>query len=239
MSHAKSRVVPAAFAILCLAAVVAFAQQSTTTTTETKSFEIIAVDGNHVVAKLPEGTKELVVPSDFRFTVNGQPLSVHELKPGMSGTATVTTTTTVTPVSVTEVKNGTVVKAMGTSIVVQTAEGYRMFTQGEVDKRGVTIMRDGKAVDVHELRTGDHLSATIITSQPPRVMTEKEVQLTPAAAKAAAAPAKASASATATEPAAQHTLPKTASPLPLLGLLGVASLATGMGLTALRRLRAR
>lgn len=239
MSHAKSRVVPAVFAILCLAAVVASAQQSTTTTTETKSFEIIAVDGNHVVAKLPEGTKELVVPSDFRFTVNGQPLSVHELKPGMSGTATVTTTTTVTPVTVTEVKNGTVARALGTSIIVQTEEGFRMFSQGDVDKRGVTIMRDGKPVSLIDLRTGDHLSATIITSQPPRVMTEKEVQLTPAAAKAGAAPAKASASATGTEPAAQHTLPKTASPLPLLGLLGVASLATGMGLTALRRLRAR
>ena len=37
-------------------------------------------------------------------------MSVRELKPGMKGTATITTRTTVTPVTVTEVKNGTVVQ---------------------------------------------------------------------------------------------------------------------------------
>ena len=38
-------------------------------------------------------------------------MSVRELKAGMKGTATITTRTTVTPVTVTEVKNGTVVRA--------------------------------------------------------------------------------------------------------------------------------
>ena len=67
------------------------------------------MDGNQLDVKLPEGTRELTVPDDFRFTVNGQQMSVHELKPGMKGTATITTRTTVTPVTVTEVKNGQVV----------------------------------------------------------------------------------------------------------------------------------
>ena len=60
---------------------------------------------------MPEGTRELTVPDDFRFTVNGQQLSVQQLKLGMKGTATVTTRTTVTPVTVTEIKNGTVAHA--------------------------------------------------------------------------------------------------------------------------------
>lgn len=233
MSRTVSRVVLAVLAIACLAAGVASAQ-TTTTTTEAKTFEVIAVNGNRIVAKLPEGTKELTVPEDFRFTVNGQPLAARELKPGMTGTATITTTTTVTPVTVTEVKNGTVMQKSGGSIIVRTDEGFKMFTQGEVDKRGVTIVRDGKVVTIAELRTNDQLSATIVTSLPPTVMTEKEVELK-TRTTATAAPAAASAPAAAgAEP---ETLPKTASPLPLLGLLGVASLLSGMGLTAWRRVR--
>ena len=234
MSRAMSRVVLAVF-FVCLAAGVASAQS--TTSTEAKSFEVIAVDGNRLVVKLPEGTRELTVPEDFRFTVNGQPLSARELKPGMSGTATITTKTTVTPVTVTEVKNGTVMEKSGGSILVQTEEGFKMFTQGALDKRGVTIMRDGKVATIADLHTGDKLTATIVTSMPPKVMTEKEVQLSTGAGKVAAS-APASVSAPAPAPAAApESLPKTASPLPLLGLLGVASLVTGMGLTALRRRR--
>ena len=40
-------------------------------TTETKKFQVIAVEGNKLVVSLPEGTKELTVPDDFRFMVDG------------------------------------------------------------------------------------------------------------------------------------------------------------------------
>src|SRR5215467_911460 len=106
------------------------AQKSTTT--ETKKFTVLAVDGNVLDVRLPEGTREINVPDDFRFTVNGQQMSVHELKPGMSGTATITTTTTVTPVTVTEVRNGVVQRVMGSTIVVKTDDGrFQMFTQND------------------------------------------------------------------------------------------------------------
>ena len=71
--------------------------------------------GGQLVVRLPEGTRELTVPDDFRFTVDGKQLALAELKPGMKGTATITTRTTVTPVTVTEVKNGTVMQATGAS----------------------------------------------------------------------------------------------------------------------------
>jgi LPXTG-motif cell wall-anchored protein len=240
-------------ALVCLTAAVTLAQ--TSATTETKKFQVISVDGNQLVVRLPEGTRELTVPEDFRFTVDGKSLSVHELRAGMAGTATITTRTTVTPVTVTEVKNGTVVHALGQSIIVRTSEGQvKQFTQSDIDKRGVKIMREGKPAEISDFRANDRLTATIITTKPPHVMTEKEVQATlaksgaaastPAAAASpapstapTAAAAAPSSSAAATSGAAPRKLPKTGSPLPVLGLAGLASLLAGLGLT-LRRHRA-
>jgi hypothetical protein len=213
----------------------------TSTSSETKKFVVVAVDGNQLIVRLPEGTKELTVPDDFRFTVNGQPLSVHQLKAGMAGTATITTQTTETPVTVTEVKNGRVYDKSGGSITVQTPEGFKMFSQGELDKRGVKIVKDGRPVALEDLNKGDTLSATIVTSAPPRVMTRKEVQATlaPAAAAPAAEPPAAhtpSAAAAHTASATPTRLPKTASPLPAVALVSLLSLATGIVLTVRRRL---
>ncbi len=226
--------------VVILTAAVSLAQQSTTTSTQTKTFEVISVDGNDLVVKMPEGTRELVVPDDFRFTVDGQQLSVHDLKPGMKGTAIVTTKTTVTPVTVTEIKNGTVMQASGPSIIVKTDQGIKMFSQGEVDKRGVKIVRNGQPAVINDFHQGDQISATIITTHPPHVMTEKQVNATLAKASgaapaASAGPAPAMAAAPAGEaPAAKH-LPKTASLWPTLWLASMLSLGLGIFLTLKRR----
>ena len=253
MTHVMSRMALAAV-VISVTSVVTLAQQSSTT--ETKTFEVLAVEGNRLVVRLPEGTRELTVPDDFRFTVNGKSLTLHELAPGQRGTATITTRTTVTPVTVTEVKDGTVVQRSGSTLIVRTGGDVKMFTQGEVDKRGVKIMRGGKPVQLSELREGDKLSATIITAQPPRIVTEKEVNATLATVKAggaaappaapapaprpaaavAAAPAPAREPAPAPAPAPAKTLPKTASSWPLLGLASGLALAMGLALTMRRRL---
>ena len=178
-------------AAVCVTATMASAQ-TTSTTSETKKFTIISAEGNQVVAKLPEGTRELTVPDDFRFTsADGKQLTAAELKPGMTGTAVITTKTTVIPVTVTEVKNGEVMQALGTSILVRTAEGMKMFTQSDIDKRGVKIVRDGKPAQISDFRANDRISATIITSRPPRVLTDREVQATLARATPGAATAPA------------------------------------------------
>jgi len=246
MTSAMVRAVLAA-AVLCATAGVSHAQ-TTSTATETKSFEVLAVEGHTLVVRLPEGTRELTVADDFRFTVNGQQLSVTQLKPGMKGTAVVTTRTTVTPVTVTEVKNGTVAMQTGMSIIVRTDEGIKSFTQGDVDKRGVKIYRSGKPAQISDFREGDKLSATIITSKPPTVLTEKEVQATlataggGAAAGGAGSARPASAANTAANPASAsasggaRTLPKTASHRPLIGFGAGASLLIGIVLAARRRL---
>jgi hypothetical protein len=237
---------------VCLMNVVAPAQEApkTTTSSESKRFEILAVDGNKLDVRLPEGTKELTVPDDFRVMVNGQPTPVSQLKPGMKGTAVITTSTTVTPVSVTEVKNGVVYDRAAGSITIQTPEGFKRFTQGDLDKRGVKIVKGGEPVKIEDLNKGDKLTATIVTSKPPRTLTKQEVAAftdAPAAAggpPAAAAPAATSGSAAAKPAAgggsqtgsagAGKTLPKTASSWPLLGLLSALSLVTGLVLTIRR-----
>ena len=66
---------------VCIASVVgggALLAQQTTTSTETKQFEVVSVDGNKVVVKGQEGAKEITVNDDFRLTVAGKPVSVHD-----------------------------------------------------------------------------------------------------------------------------------------------------------------
>jgi LPXTG-motif cell wall-anchored protein len=226
--------------------------QSTATSTQTKNFEVLAVNGNTLAVRLPEGPRELNVPDDFRFTVNGQQMSVHQLQPGMKGTATITTKTTMTPVTVTEVKNGQVAMTAGTSVYVRTGGDVKLFNQQELDKRGIKITVDGKPRAVNELHVGDQITAVIVTAQPPRVVTEREVQAT----LAKAAPAAAAGGAPAPAPTPQlasaapqgsaappnqvaRALPKTASSSPAIALAGFASLAFAIALGIRRRRAAR
>jgi len=255
MARTTIRLVMAAMAV-CFTAITSTAQ-TTTTSTQTKKFEVIAVNGNDLVVKLPEGTREIQVPDDFRFTVDGQQLAARDLKPGMKGTAVITTKTTVTPVVVTEVKNGEVLQSSGNSILVRTEQGFKQFTEADVERRGIKMMKDGAPAQFTDFHSGDRLSATIVTTHPPKVMTQQQVNATlakaapasgaagaPAAARStsgsAAAPATArstsgSAAAPAGAPAARK-LPKTGSAWPLLAFGSILSIAIGLMLTVRRRL---
>ncbi|HEY7368836.1 MAG TPA: LPXTG cell wall anchor domain-containing protein [Thermoanaerobaculia bacterium] len=224
----------------------------TTTTTEKRNFEIISVDGNKVVFRGEQGVREVTLPADFVLTVDGREVGVAELKPGMKGTAVITTKTTQKPVVVTEVRNAEVMAVTGNTIIVKNAEGYRKFTQTDVNARNITIMREGQNVQLSQLRPGDKLTATIITQGAPTVVTERDLKVAasspaapapaPAMAPAPApamAPAPAAAPAPAPEPAPAATLPKTGSNLPLVAGFGLLALATGLFLTLRRTLRAR
>ncbi len=226
--------------------------QETKKSTETRTFQIVSVDGNKVVYRAGDGSvKEVTVTDDFKINMNGQTLGVHDLKPGMKGTAVITTTTTTEPVTVTEVRNAKVLAKAGSAIIVRGQNGVRKFTLDDVNDKNITILRDGQRVDLSGLRVGDDLTATIITRHPPRVMTEREVNASVQAPPAPApAPAAAAAPASAPAPAPRHEaapapapavaqakLPKTGTELSMLPLGGAAALLLALGLRLRRRLQ--
>lgn len=251
-------------ALLCLAAagIVQAASPQESTTTKNQSvvhFEVIGVQGNMVTVKTREhGAREVTVDDSFRFTVDGQPVSVHDLKPGMKGTATLTTTTTVTPVVITEVHDGRVERVAGNSIIVRTNNGFRMFTEQDATARGAAIIRNGQPADFTSLRTGDTLTATIVTQHPPKVVTKTQVDAAMTAPTPAASPAPATGATpgqAAAAPADTHApagtsgteggmaagtphhrkLPKTASPFAAIGLSGAMLCGIALMLGVARR----
>lgn len=152
--------------------------QTTSQTTEVRNFEVILVDGNNLVVRDELGTREITVPADFRFIVDGRSLAVSDLAAGMKGTAKVTTTTTTRPVYVTEVKQALVVQRRGTSIIVRdtgTGKSYH-FNQTSINDRGIQLFLDGKPVKVTDLDAGQKLMVTFVTAAPPQVLTEKQVE---------------------------------------------------------------
>ena len=173
----KTRVVWRVAPMVCALVLGAGLAAAQTSSTEIKNFEVVSVEGNQAVVRLPEGAREITVPEDFRFSVGGKQISVHELMPGMKGTATITTRTTVKPVYVTEVRQAEVVQASGSTIIVRSADrGFQSFVEGQVEKRGVKIYMDGKPVRFSDLHKGDRLTATIVTEGTPEIITERQVQ---------------------------------------------------------------
>ena len=52
---------------------------------------VVYAEGNNVVLKFTNGEVRLFeIPDSSRFTIDGQAVTVHELKPGMKLTATIT-----------------------------------------------------------------------------------------------------------------------------------------------------
>ena len=242
-----SRIVKVAL-VLALALVVGAAnaqQAATTQKVEKAEVEIVYVSGNTVVFILDGKVQQREMPADFKIDVGGQMVPLSALKPGQKVMIERTTTTTVLPPEkVTTVRNGEVVSAIGKTLV---------YREGGVNKSVVVpsdfkFIVDGKHVGMSELKPGMKLTATIVKETPGKVVESKAVKAAapaPAAPPAPAAapappppaPAAAAAPAPAPAPAAEPAkkLPKTASPMPLVGLAGGALFLLG---SALRRRRA-
>jgi hypothetical protein len=241
-----------AVAVLCLATALCMtAQVQTTTTTsadkasvvtKVEKGEIVYLDGNNVVIKMEDGSLRHFdnVPDSARITVDGKELGIHDVQVGMKVQRTIATTTT--PKTITTVKSvtGKVWHVTPPSSVILTLEDgtNQQFKIPNNQKFNV----DGQMVDAWGLKKGMKISATKVVEEPITVV-EQQRKLTgtmppPPPAPPADLPvivfvrvAPPVETVAETAPAA---LPKTGSPLPLIGFLGLLSLASAFGVKVVR-----
>jgi hypothetical protein len=208
---------------------------------------VLLVDGNDLVVKAEDGHLRHFanVPESARATVDGQQLGIHDLKPGMTLERTITTTTT--PQMITTVKHvtGTVWSVNPPSSVILTLEDGTNQAFKIPDGQKFNI--DGQMTDAWGLRKGMKISATKVTEVPETVVDQqKEITGTnpppdPPADLPILVLVVLPVDAPAPDPAPVQTaavapdaLPKTASQLPLIGMLGFLALVSGLGLRAVR-----
>jgi LPXTG-motif cell wall-anchored protein len=206
--------------------------------------EVVYVSGNDLVVKMEDGTIRHFanVPESARITVDGKQLGIHDLKPGMKLQRTITTTTTPKVVTTVQSVTGKVWHINPPTSVILTLEDGK--NQEFKIPKGQKFNVDGQVVDAWGLKKGMNVTATKVVEVP---VTEVEQQKKVTGMMPPAPPAPPAdvpilvavvepAPPPAEAPAAPASLPKTGSFVPLFGLLGLFSLASSLGLKALRKL---
>jgi hypothetical protein len=255
MNSKAARLVPVVGAV-CMAFTLSLGAQVQTQSSEqttgsaktvtVEKGEVVYVSGNDLVVKMADGTIRHFpnVPESARATVDGKELGIHDLKPGMHLQRTITTTNTSKMMTTVQSVTGTVWKVNPPLSVILTLEDGKN-QQFKIPK-GQKFNIDGQTVDAWGLKKGMRISATRVVEAPVDVVTQQakltgtmpppppppppdvpilvveEVPVPVEVAQATPAPAA---------------LPKTASPVPLLGLLGLLSLASSLGLRTARKSR--
>lgn len=218
--------------------VVAAAQVQTTTNTEhgtpTKEVTVVRgeverVSGNNVWVKMEDGQIRHFanIPDSTRVSVDGKELGVRDLQPGMKLEHTTITTTTPRTVTTVQKVTGKVWHVTPPKSVILTMENGQNQQFAVPDGQKFTI--NGQETDVWKLKKGMQVTATKVTEVPETVI-DRQRKLTgsmppppppvpadtPILIAVVAAPSPAPAA-----PAAPAELPKTGSPVPLIGLLGL------------------
>jgi hypothetical protein len=193
------------------------------------------------------------IPDSRRATIDGVEVGVRDLKPGTKLTANITKTTTPVTIRTTTVKTAKVWYVSAPHVILTLPDGQNKQYTVKDDFKFVV---NGQPATVFDLRAGMNVSAEKIVEEPTvEITTESKVvgqaPVAAPAAKPAASTAKPASGASSTAKpapaapppaaapapapaAAPAKLPKTASPVALMGLLGL--LMVG-GSLALRRVR--
>ncbi len=247
--YAITRALAWSFAILALAGM-AVAQQQT----QIERGEVVYVSGNDFVVKMENGeVRHFTAPPGATAVVDGKTITVADLKPGMKLQRTTTTTTVNRTVRNVRTVQGTVWQVNAPYVIFTGADGKNK--QVKVPD-GTKFTIGGEKKTVFDLKKGMKFTATVVTESPETVVSQQRsvtgagappppapiAYIPPPAPEAPLvieepAPAKPvaqaeAAPAPAPEPAK---LPKTGTPLPLIGLLGFGMSAAGIAMRLFRR----
>lgn len=206
--------------------------------------EVEYVSGNNMVVKMENGELEHFsnVPDSVTVLVDGQHLNIHQLKPGMKLEKQTITSTTPRVITTVETVTGKVFHVSPPNSVILTLENGNSQKFNIPSGQKFTI--NGQETDAFGLKKGMMVSAQRVTEVPETVITQQvkrtgqmpppppapkaDVPILVAAAPPAEAPSQAE--------QAPATLPKTASELPLVGLLGAILCGLSLGSVLLRKL---
>jgi hypothetical protein len=213
--------------------------------------EVLAVSGDSLVLKMEDGsTRDVTVPASATATVDGKKIGIRDVKPGMKLQRTIVTTTTPKIITTVQTVSGKVFYVRAPSVLILTLEDGTN-QQFKIPKDQMFLVKQspgdpGKMVDAFALTKGMLISATKVTEEPVNSISSKK-QLTgtfppdsPVLVAQATSPGMASGADNSAGASSADTssgaLPKTASFLPLIGLLGALSLVGSFGLKAFRRI---
>jgi hypothetical protein len=216
--------------------------------TSVRNAEVVYVEGNDLVLKLESGKVEhLVVPDSDVFTIDGTNVGVGDLKPGTKLTQTISTTTTPHYVnSVRTIKGKVWHVSSPNQVIISLPDGTNQIFRIPSDAK---FSVGGHERHLHELRKGMTIEATIVTDDTHHVVSQNKTVIGEAPApqlprvvgvlmfpvqREVAASTELASSVTTEHVWSQVTLPQTGSPLPLIGLTGLVTLAFGFALRLVR-----
>jgi len=211
--------------------------------------EIVYINGNSAIVKMEDGTLRHFdnIPDSVTFMVDGQPVNIHSAKVGMKVEKQTITTTTPRVVTTVETVTGKVWQVSPPNRVILTLENGE--NQEFKIPKGQKFTVDGKETDAFALKKGMKISAQRVTEVPETVVAQ-EIKRTGSAPPppaeqpkqdvpilvAVARPTPPAPVQTAAAEPAPKKLPKTASNLPLIGLLGVWLGALSLMCTIVRKI---
>jgi len=217
-------------------------------TVDTRNTTVAYIEGNHLVVRLEDGSLEAIrIPPGERFNIEGQKLTLHELKPGMTLTDEIFTTQRPMMVKTVEITEGKVFHASPHRLIIHMKEGKAVEYK---IPEWATIKINGEERSLYELKQGQTITATITTEEPMTVqerekrshghplLTESKVNTeVPPPIKREVTHAKPPAEPQSTTSAkeVEEKLPATASNVPLIGLAGIFALVIAVALKAFQK----